>query len=119
MGIIPAVTTLVIISYVGLGILFILLGIPMYAGRVKPNGLYGFRTPKTFSSEPIWYAANRFAGKEIIRAGRTIVVCSTIFLLVNVVGRFSMDFVAGFGLLIAIMPLCIAVVKSFLYLRTL
>ena len=39
-----------------------LVAVPMVLGRVPPNSAYGYRTPKTLSSERIWYPANRFAG---------------------------------------------------------
>ena len=40
------------------GLLIVGLSIPLIRRRVKPNRLYGFRTPKTMSSEQIWYEAN-------------------------------------------------------------
>ena len=43
-----------------------LVSIPLVRKRVKPNGLYGFRTPKTLSSERIWYAANRDCGQALM-----------------------------------------------------
>jgi uncharacterized membrane protein len=56
------------------GFLFVVLAIPMIRGWVKPNRWYGFRTRKTFSTQQIWYAANRASGYEILLAGLTIVV---------------------------------------------
>lgn len=43
-------------------LLMIALAIPMIRGRVKPNGLYGFRIPLTLDNPQIWYPANRYAG---------------------------------------------------------
>ncbi|MGO9261841.1 MAG: SdpI family protein [Bryobacteraceae bacterium] len=43
-----------------------LFALPMAIGKVPPNGAYGYRTRKTFSSPSIWYAANRFAGWAMI-----------------------------------------------------
>ena len=35
---------------VGVPLLILLLSVPMILGKVPPNGVYGFRTPKTLSS---------------------------------------------------------------------
>jgi hypothetical protein len=44
------------------------LAVPVVLGKVPPNPIYGFRTPKTLSSPGIWYAANRIAGWMLIGA---------------------------------------------------
>ena len=49
--------------------LVVLLAAPLTMGKVPPNQLYGFRTPKTRSSPAIWYPANRFAGWAMMAAG--------------------------------------------------
>ena len=36
--------------------------LPMILGKVGPNHMYGFRTPKTLRSPEVWYPANRAAG---------------------------------------------------------
>ena len=51
-----------------LPLLMILVSVPMVMRRVPPNGLYGFRTPKTLSNPQIWYQANRLAGVNLIVA---------------------------------------------------
>jgi uncharacterized membrane protein len=42
--------------------LIAIVAIPLILRKVPPNGLYGFRTPKTLSSSEIWYEANRMSG---------------------------------------------------------
>ena len=49
--------------------LIILLAIPLILGMVPRNPLYGFRTPKTMSSDENWYPANRIAGIALALAG--------------------------------------------------
>ncbi len=51
------------------GLVFIVLGWPLMRGRVKPNGLYGFRTATSLSSEVIWYPTNRLTGQIAFAAG--------------------------------------------------
>jgi len=48
---------------------FVGLGIPLAAGRVKPNSLYGFRTRRTLNDAAAWYAANRVCGWWCISTG--------------------------------------------------
>ena len=44
---------------VGLPVLLIAVSIPLMLGMVPRNHWYGFRTPKTLSSDSVWYPANR------------------------------------------------------------
>lgn len=53
----------------GAPVVVALVGVPLALGKIPPNGIYGFRTPKTRSSESIWYPANRFAGWALMAAG--------------------------------------------------
>ena len=39
-----------------------LSAVPLLAGVVPPNWLYGFRTPATMASPDAWYPANRLMG---------------------------------------------------------
>jgi len=59
---------LYIVGYL-LPAVMVLLALPMALGKVPPNQLYGFRTPKTLSSPDIWYSANRIAGWFMVLAG--------------------------------------------------
>jgi uncharacterized membrane protein len=52
-----------------LGVLFVLVGLPFYYGKVKPNSWSGFRTGKTMSDPNIWYAANKTMGLDFMIAG--------------------------------------------------
>ncbi len=55
------------------------LALPMVLGKVPPNPIYGFRTPKTLSSTDIWYPANRAGGWFMI-AGAALALCHNIAL---------------------------------------
>jgi len=57
----------------------VLLALPMALGKIPPNGLYGFRTPKTLASPDIWYPANRIAGWFMVAAG-ALVFCFNLLL---------------------------------------
>lgn len=98
-------------------ILFMGISIPLIAGRVPRNPLYGFRTPKTLSSDAIWYAANSFMGKELFHCGR-LLLGGTV--LMTIFARFlTKDQAALIGLAMMMILLLTAVVRGFLYLRRL
>jgi hypothetical protein len=84
---------------------------------VKRNALYGFRTPKTLASDEIWYPANRYAGRALFYAALAIIAGS--LLLLPFAGRLSTDAVAFAGLALTLVPLGVAVAKSFRYLSRL
>ena len=93
------------------------LSLPLVAGRIPRNGLYGFRTPKTLGSDEVWYPANRYAGRQLWVAGVAIVVGAAAIL--PFAPALSVDAVAYLGLAVTIIPLAVAVVRSALYLRKL
>jgi hypothetical protein len=72
-----------VMSYlsIGMGLLIVLLAVPMVAGWLRPNRIYGFRTRKTLSSPDIWYPANRAAGKGMIVAGAFLAAASIVLML--------------------------------------
>lgn len=61
----PVLAQLLIVS---LPVVFIALAIPLLLGRIRPNFLYGVRTPKTMASPELWYRANRSAGYAMLLA---------------------------------------------------
>ena len=113
------ISTYLILLFLGCGFLWILLGIPMIGGMVARNGIYGFRTPKTLASDHVWYPANRYAGKEMVKAGRLVVIGSVLMFVVNFVFELSSQTVAVGGTALLSVTLLVAVVRSFMYLRTL
>jgi uncharacterized membrane protein len=60
------------------GILTALVCRPLIQGKVKPNRLYGIRTPLAFSSEENWYKVNRFGGWLLYRSGIFMVVVGVV-----------------------------------------
>jgi SdpI/YfhL protein family len=55
--------------FVGIGILFIVIAMPLIKRRVKPNSLYGLRVPATFADEWVWYEANASSGRDLAILG--------------------------------------------------
>jgi len=56
------------------GLLLAGLGVPLWRGKVPPNALYGFRTPKTRTNEEVWYEANRIGGRDLVLGGLGMVL---------------------------------------------
>jgi uncharacterized membrane protein len=55
------------------GLLFVALGLPLVAGRVPPNRLYGFRTAATIADATLWYRVNRAAGIDLVVGGLVLI----------------------------------------------
>ena len=70
-----------ILTFVFIGVVFIILGFPLLLKKVKPNWFYGFRTSTTVKNKDLWYKVNNQVGKEFIIAG-IIVIIGSIFLLI-------------------------------------
>lgn len=99
------------------GLLLAGVSLPLIASRVPRNPFYGFRTSKTLASDDAWYAANRYAGRDLFYAGTVIVAGS--LLLLPFAARLSVDAVAVAGIALTLVPLGIAVVRGFRYLSRL
>jgi uncharacterized membrane protein len=64
------------IIFAGVGTLLTLLGVPLAFRQVRPNGLYGLRTPAIFAHEQVWYEANAACGRDLIAFGSVLIVLS-------------------------------------------
>src|SRR5262245_46363064 len=103
------------ILYFGTGILFCVISVPLIKGRIPRNHWYGFRVPKTLSSDSIWYPANAYAGKCLYVAG--LIIAAGSLLLVPLGLFLSKDAVAEIGLFVIGIPLIWAIWKGFVYLK--
>ena len=97
------------------GGVLIVLSIPLIAGKVPPNGLYGFRTPQTLSSPTVWYPANRRSGIYFSLAGCSILA---LYGAARAAGHAFEEAPWTMGLLIGV-PTGAALIASFAYLRKL
>jgi uncharacterized membrane protein len=92
-------------------LLVIAISVPLILGKVPRNRWYGFRTPKTLSSDAVWYEANRIGGKYLCVAGLIQLVAFAIGF-----SLWSADTIA-YESLLATLPLLIAIVFWFLAVR--
>jgi hypothetical protein len=107
------------VTYFVTGLLFVGVSQPMVKRRVKPNPWYGFRTPKTLSSEEIWYSANAYCGRALTVAGCFICLASIALVPLVYLPHLGPNTYA-YGCLIALFgSLTWVVVVSFRYLQKL
>jgi uncharacterized membrane protein len=60
--------TTALITVLACDALFALIAIPLLLRKVKPNVIYGFRTPTTLSNDVVWYETNAFFGWTLLGA---------------------------------------------------
>ena len=64
--------------YVGSGLLLTILAVPLIRRKIKPNGLYGFRTKTTMENPKLWYKVNEYSGRRLLVAGIGTMVASLV-----------------------------------------
>lgn len=107
---------LLLVFYVGAGLLLIALAVPLIRRKVPPNAWYGFRVPQTWSDPEIWYAANAHAGKYLLAVGVITVLAAIVLYLVP---GISLDAyaLACAGIILAALTVC--AIRCFRYLAKL
>lgn len=75
--------------FLGMGILFIAIALPLAYKKIGPNNWYGFRTKKSMSSLDVWYDVNSLTGKgmAIVGIALSVVNCIALFLIYG--GKWS------------------------------
>ncbi len=98
------------------GLLLVALSFPLILGKIGPNPWYGFRVQKTLSDPAIWYPANAYAGKRLLVVG---LIGSLFAFLFYFVPKIDLNTYAIGCAVVTVGGLIVAVIQSFLYLRTL
>jgi hypothetical protein len=62
------------VTFVALGLLFMMLAVALIKRRVPPNGFYGLRVPATFQDRKVWYEANARSGRDLLALGIMLVL---------------------------------------------
>jgi len=60
---------LLLVVFVGVGLMLAGISVPMILKVIPPNPFYGFRVPKTMKNPDIWYAINTYSGWWLLGAG--------------------------------------------------
>ena len=104
------------VVFLFMGMVFIGISIPLLYEKIGPNNWYGFRTRKTFSSEEIWYKANKYMSKDFIILGCLMVLYNLVLFVLPIDTLF---FVCHGNLIISVAGTSIVLARSLLYLRKL
>ena len=108
--------TLLLLLFVGSGLLLIGISIPLIQRRIKPNYWYGFRTRRTLSDPAVWYEVNVYAGKRLLICG---VITTVAAIGLYFIPGLTVDGYALGVAIFALVPLLITVAQSFRYLNQL
>lgn len=104
------------ILYIGGGILLILLAIPLYLEKVKPNPVYGFRIRKTLEDPKVWYPVNKYgAGWMMLSGVVTVLTAACLFF----VPGLSLDAYALTCAVIFAAVLTVGLIITFRYMNSL
>jgi hypothetical protein len=108
--------TVVLLTFLGSGLLLTALSIPLIRGRVRPNTWYGFRVRRTLEDPAIWYPANRYAAKWMLGVALAFTTVAAALYAAPGLDLVRYALICAAVLLTGI---ALAVVQSFRYLRTL
>ena len=96
--------------------LFALTAIPLILRTIPRNGVYGFRTPKTLSSDEIWYDANAYFGRAFFIASLTTAILMLI--LYNHPQVFSQEHFIKLSIAALVAPSVVAVLLTFRHIHS-
>jgi uncharacterized membrane protein len=60
---------LMLVTFVGTGLMLIGVAIPLIERRIKPNPFYGFRVRATLENPELWYDVNAYGGRHLLVGG--------------------------------------------------
>jgi len=84
----------ILLTSLGLALLFLVLGIPLMLGKVKRNSLYGARFPATMADDHVWDVVNRKTGFVFVSGG-TVAGIVDLLAVAGVVTRDVGQYVVG------------------------
>lgn len=102
------------LMYAGLGLLMAALSVPMIQRWIKPNPFYGFRTPKAFKSDAIWYEINAYSGRRLFIAGLVIALAAVLFALIP---NLPLDLYSILLLLVLVIAMTLTMIQSLRHLN--
>ena len=108
-------TTLMLL-YTCAGIGLILLAIPLYLEKIKPNGLYGFRVRKTIERPELWYPVNKYGARWLMLTGLVVVLSAIGFTFIP---GLSVDAYSEFCTLAFAVVMTVGLVFTFGYMNSL
>ena len=107
---------LLLIVFVGAGLLLAGIAVPMILKVIPPNPFYGFRVPKTMNNPEIWYEINTYSGWWLFAAGLLEALsAAAVYILFP---AFDKDLYATAQGVVMVILLAVALTASFNRLKT-
>jgi hypothetical protein len=105
--------SILMLFYVGAGVLLSAISVPLILRKIGPNPLYGFRVKQTLEDPRVWYDVNAYAAKGLFCVGMIIVITALAFTKIPGLGvdGYALSCTAVFAT-----ALTVSVVLSFRYL---
>ena len=104
-----------LVTILACALIFILIAIPLIFRKLPRNGLYGFRTRKTLSSDEIWYDANAYFGRAFLIANCATVI--TMFILYDFQQQLTLEYFMKLSIATLVAPSVVAVIMTLLHVR--
>ncbi len=108
-------TTLMVL-YIAGGILLILLAIPLYLEKIKPNPVYGFRIRKTLEDPKVWYPVNKYGAGWMMLSGFVTALTAVVFALIP---GIDVDTYATACALVFATVMTVGIIITFRYMNSL
>jgi hypothetical protein len=105
---------LLLVIFVGSGLVLIGIAIPLIERRIKPNPWYGFRVRATLENPEVWYDVNAYAGRRLLVSGFITALAA---LLLFLIPGIDPDTYALGSTGISVVAISISLAQSFQYLR--
>ena len=67
---------IILVTYVGMGLVLALVSVPLIQKRIGPNGWYGVRIPQTLNNSEVWYDVNAFVARRLFVIGILAIVAA-------------------------------------------
>ena len=108
---------LLLITFVGTGLILSILAIPMIMGLIGPNPFYGFRTRKSMSNREVWYEINAYSGWWLLADGLIVALVAAV--VYAAFPGFDKDIYSSVMGIVVIVLLAVTMVVSLNRLKTL
>jgi len=95
----------ILLTSLGLALLFLVLGIPLMLGKVKRNSLYGARFPATMADDRVWDVVNRKTGFLFVVGGAVagiVDVLAVAGVVTRVVGQYVVGALVTYILIVSV-----------------
>lgn len=91
------------------GLVLIILGLPLYRGRIPRNPTIGVRLAATLADDQIWYPINARAGRDLIVFGILHTILLTTGLAFGTSWPLLVRLIGPLGLLVLALPIEVVV----------